>query len=95
LALIILKLIEFIYFFYGMVVATNGVKREGDRPMMRFKMTCPDCSAVIITRSPLAAVWELCPSCRRHVWDSYDALMAEAFASEKASISGHGIHPDN
>ncbi len=63
--------------------------------MIRFKMTCPDCGAVIITRSPHTTVWELCPSCRHHVWDIYDALMAEPYSPEKQHDATHGMHADN
>lgn len=45
--------------------------------MLKFKMNCPDCNAVIITSSPEALVWERCPSCRKHIWDMYDAIMAD------------------
>lgn len=50
--------------------------------MIKFRLFCPECDAVIITSSPEALVWELCPSCRKHIWDMYDALMAEV-ATEK------------
>lgn len=45
--------------------------------MRKFKLICPDCNASIITSSPGSLVWELCPACRKHVWDGYDALMAD------------------
>lgn len=51
--------------------------------MVKFKMYCPDCGAVIITASPQAVIWEVCPGCGTHFWDRYDALMAEVYAPEK------------
>lgn len=45
--------------------------------MLKFRLICPDCNAVIITSSPEAMVWERCPACRTHIWDRYDALMAD------------------
>lgn len=45
--------------------------------MIKFKMFCPDCGAVIITTTPQAVIWEFCPGCRSHIWDMSDALMAE------------------
>jgi Zn-finger nucleic acid-binding protein len=51
--------------------------------MVKFKMCCPECGAVMITASPQAVIWEMCPGCRMHFWDRYDALMAEVYAPEK------------
>jgi Zn-finger nucleic acid-binding protein len=45
--------------------------------MVNFRLICPDCDAVTITSSPEAMIWEHCPHCRNHVWDSCDVLMAE------------------
>lgn len=55
---------------------------------VKFKMSCPNCNAAIITACPDAVIWELCPSCRRHVWDGYDAKMAEVAKGkqEKADV---------
>jgi hypothetical protein len=64
----------------GMADGTVGV-------MIKFRLICPDCDAVIITSSPEALVWELCPSCRKHVWDMYDAMMADV-APPKPSTGG-------
>ena len=41
------------------------------------QLTCPECSAVVITPQPEAIIWEHCPSCGMHVWDDNDLLMAE------------------
>jgi hypothetical protein len=54
-----------------------GMAEEAVGSMVKFSLICPDCDAVIITSSPEAMVWELCPSCRKHIWDMYDALMAD------------------
>lgn len=45
--------------------------------MTRFKIICPECGAAIITANRLAAVLEVCPSCKQHVWDMCDALLAD------------------
>jgi Zn-finger nucleic acid-binding protein len=45
--------------------------------MVKFQVTCPECRAAVVTAHPEALVWERCPGCRRHIWDRYDALMAE------------------
>jgi len=45
--------------------------------MIKFRLICPVCDAVIITSSPESMAWELCPGCRNHIWDGYDALMAD------------------
>ncbi len=50
--------------------------------MVKFKLICPDCDAVIITSSAEALIWEVCPACRRHRWDMGDVMMAE-LAMEK------------
>lgn len=45
--------------------------------MSKYRLICPECSAVVITTYPEAAVWELCPACKHHRWDLYDARMAD------------------
>ncbi len=61
---------------------------------LKFKMTCPNCNSVIVTACPAAAVWELCPDCRRHVWDVYDAMMAEVLLDNP--VSGiRNLHQSN
>ncbi len=45
--------------------------------MSKYRLICPECSAVVIAEYREAVVWELCPGCRCHVWDEYDVLMAE------------------
>lgn len=45
--------------------------------MVKFQVTCPECRAAVVTAHPEALVWERCPGCGRHIWDRYDALMAE------------------
>ncbi len=50
-----------------------------------YRMICPDCGAAVITGLPEAVVWELCPACRRHMWDLFDARMAERVV--------HDFHP--
>jgi hypothetical protein len=45
--------------------------------MSKFRITCPECGAEVVTAWPQTEIWELCPGCRRHVWDGYDAMMAD------------------
>lgn len=65
------------------------------RTIDKFKMTCPDCGVSVVTASPEALTWELCPSCRRHVWDAYDVLMAEAYSSRPEDSRSLGLHQAN
>jgi len=58
--------------------------------MIKFRLICPVCDAVIITSSPEAMAWELCPGCRKHIWDGYDAMMADVYAPEKQGVAAHG-----
>lgn len=50
--------------------------------MSKYRLICPECGAVVITTSPEAVVWELCPGCRSHMWDVYDVMMAEVTIQE-------------
>ena len=61
----------------------------------KFKIICPDCGAAIITSSPTAVIWELCPGCHRHIWDSYDAMMADPYSFERHDLKIQGVHADN
>jgi len=64
----------------------------------QFKIRCPNCSAVVVTMQPEAMIWEQCPSCRAHTWDTYDLLMAERHTAQHAgngtvrSSSGSGAN---
>jgi Zn-finger nucleic acid-binding protein len=69
--------------------------REKGRAMTQFRMICPDCGATVLTVAPEALVWELCPSCRSHVWDAYDVLMKESSSSFPRSARSLGLHPAN
>lgn len=53
--------------------------------MLKYRLICPECNAAFITTYPEAVVWELCPVCRRHMWDLNDARMADVYqeSSEK------------
>jgi Zn-finger nucleic acid-binding protein len=53
--------------------------------MKRYRLICPECGAVIVTGYPESALWELCPSCKRHVWDDYDAMMADLITVDQRS----------
>ncbi len=59
--------------------------------MIRFRIICPECGAVVITPNRLAAVLEVCPSCRRHVWDLYDALMADHVSPDTGQVVGQTV----
>lgn len=50
--------------------------------MIKFKMYCPKCSAMVVTENPQVIIWELCPGCNSHIWDMTDALMAEIMPSD-------------
>lgn len=63
--------------------------------MLKFKLTCPDCGAAVVTSSPEAMVWERCPSCGYHSWDQYDVLMADACHSGSHTSCGQSAHADN
>jgi hypothetical protein len=65
------------------------------RPITKFKMTCPDCGGAVVTDIPEALVWELCPSCMRHIWDSYDILMVEVYTSHSDDTGSLGLHQAN
>lgn len=56
--------------------------------MPRFRMICPNCSAIMITDCPETVVWELCPYCRRHQWDLYDVRMADVIVDGHFSREG-------
>jgi len=45
--------------------------------MAEYKIICPKCFATVVTSHPEAMIWELCPACRRHVWEANDLMMAE------------------
>lgn len=63
---------------------TAGINTKVE-PVTRFRIICPECGATLITQSPEGAIWETCPQCRRHVWDLYDALMADVVPAEQKS----------
>ncbi len=56
--------------------------------MTRFRIICPECGAILIATSPLAPVFEACPKCRHHVWDVYDALLADLYSTETNEVVG-------
>jgi len=68
-----------------------GVAEEAKEYMLKFRITCPECDAVIITSSPEAMIWERCPGCRKHIWDMSDALMADVVA-DRNPLNGMGNH---
>ncbi len=63
--------------------------------MVRFKMICPDCGAAVMTTAPEAVVWERCQSCGLHIWDMYDALLADVVTSSKPESDVRRINADN
>lgn len=63
--------------------------------MKHFRFICPECYAVVIAASSDGLMWERCPACRHHIWDQYDALMADAIIPENASYKGCYIHAIN
>ena len=63
--------------------------------MSKYRLICPECSAVVLTNYPEATVWELCPSCRRHIWDLHDARMADKVDAEAPYGTGRSTHAEN
>jgi Zn-finger nucleic acid-binding protein len=51
--------------------------KQERKTMADFKIMCPKCFAMVVTAHPEAMIWERCPACRRHVWETYDLMMAE------------------
>lgn len=47
------------------------------KPATETKLICPECSAVVVTSRPEVLIWERCPGCKSHIWDTYDMMMAE------------------
>ncbi len=56
--------------------------------MTRFRIICPDCGAIVITKTRLSALLECCPKCRQHIWDMYDALLADIYSPESDTAIG-------
>lgn len=52
-------------------------RESKSKAMKRYRIICPECNAGFLVDLPEALIWERCPSCRIHIWDLYDALMAE------------------
>jgi hypothetical protein len=63
--------------------------------MSKYRLICPECSAAVITTYPEAAVWELCPGCRRHMWDLFDARMADKIDAGPPRGAGRSTHAEN
>jgi hypothetical protein len=61
----------------------------------RYRLICPDCGATIITGNPEAVIWELCPACRRHTWDLFDARMADKVNNYDAPLKERSRHAEN
>lgn len=68
---------------------------EMNKSMLKYKITCPECEAALIIASPEAAIWERCPSCRLHVWDMDDALMADVIPDEAPDIRARNVQINN
>ncbi len=56
--------------------------------MTQYRIICPNCGAIIITATRLSAVLEDCPKCRQHIWDLYDALLADLYSTESDKVVG-------
>lgn len=74
-----------------MIESAQG-RRES---VTKYRLICPECSAVVLIPYPEAAVWELCPSCRRHMWDLYDARMADRMDTGQSHAAGRSTHAEN
>jgi Zn-finger nucleic acid-binding protein len=60
--------------------------------MSKYRLICPECSAVVITAYPEAVVWELCPACEFHIWDIYDAKMADKVIENRADSYSYKVY---
>ncbi len=56
--------------------------------MKKYRIICPECSTGFLVDAPEALVWDRCPVCKVHVWDMYDALMADRMPENAAHSSG-------
>lgn len=56
---------------------SKNCQKGGKSAKKKFRMICPQCSAIFLVDSPQALVWERCPACNSHVWDNFDALLAD------------------
>ncbi len=74
----------------SVAICVVRILRGEKASMAKFKIICPECGAVVITASPESLIWERCPGCRHHVWDTYDALMADVYAPNKEGIDAYG-----
>ena len=65
--------------------------------MIKYRITCPDCSASVYAIYPEAILWERCPACLRHTWDTCDIQMADAIPghAENAKHAGAGSYSPN
>jgi Zn-finger nucleic acid-binding protein len=64
-------------------------------PINKFKIMCPECGVAVVTANPKMLIWELCPSCRHHVWDMYDVLLAEVYINDRNSVAARAFHAEN
>jgi Zn-finger nucleic acid-binding protein len=63
--------------------------------MVKFHVICPQCGVSVITSRLESLVWERCPGCRRHIWDRYDALMADVVPDESSRVRGRNVRINN
>lgn len=52
----------------------------------RYRIICPDCGAIVITKTRLSVLLEDCPKCKHHIWDIYDALLADLYSPESGKV---------
>ena len=63
--------------------------------MPKYRLICPECSAVVITAYPEAVIWERCPACKRHMWDHGDVLMADRITHDIKDRRRIGVDPES
>lgn len=63
--------------------------------MVKVRMTCPQCGAILETEFPTDLVWEYCLGCRQHRWDLYDALISDVYYSKSSPECGRSVHANN
>jgi hypothetical protein len=80
----------------AMPYAESMAMRHAERLIvLKFKLQCPDCGAVVITPFPQAVVLEHCPGCSCHIWDLNDALMAELYVPGQDPTTVRNLHAEN
>lgn len=79
----------------GLLYLSHKVNQREAESMSKYRLICPECNAVVITTYPEAAVWELCPACKRHMWDLHDVRMADKMDVEPSIGPRRSTYAEN